>query len=898
MKNDAPSLPRGDAELGAQIFESSPDCVKLLDANGHITAINHNGFCALEIDDISTIAGKPWKSLWPEQNHHDIDHALDCARDGQIGHFSASCPTAKGTMKWWDVSVTPVRSDGDVTSFFAVSRDVTETHMATVERERLMRELQTANETMADIFRQAPVFMCVLSGPEHVFEMVNHGYLQLVGDRDPVGMSVRQALPELEGQGFFELLGEVYKTGKPFYGNNLPVALKRTPDGPLDQRFVDFVYMALRDADGNVKSVLAHGVDQTERTLAETGLSNSRERLQKIISQAGAGLVEADDTERITLVNQKYCSMLGYTESELLGMPLLAVTAPDSIEATADAVRQLKIDGVSFVLDKQYRRKDGAFLWSTSSVNALQDATSAYSGLVAIVVDISESRKASEQLRNSKERYRTLFDSMDQGFCTIEMIYDSAGKPVDYLYLEVNARFEEHTGLTDAAGKTMRQLVPGMDDFWFDTYARVVATGAPVAVEHGVPQVGRWFDVYGTKIGGADSKRVAVFFRDTTKRKQQEKDLEEAARRKDDFLAMLAHELRNPLAPIGAAAELLTRAKTDPVRVQKASDIIGRQVKHMTGLIDDLLDVSRVTRGLVELAREPLPVTQIINDAIEQVTPLIHARRQHLSLHLSPDNMTVSGDRKRLIQVVANILNNAAKYTPEGGEISLTTSVRVDQVSIHVSDNGIGMTPQLAEHVFDLFAQAERTSDRSSGGLGLGLALVKSLVELHGGSVTCSSDGMNQGSTFYVTLPRLVQEVSDAQSPISNTTHARPAARLRVLIVDDNVDAAAMLAMLLEAEGHQVMVEHGSQRALERAKQAAPQVCLLDIGLPGMDGYQLAQHLRAQPETAHAMMIAVTGYGQEGDRANALGAGFDHHLVKPVDTSELAALLAPITNAS
>ncbi len=378
---------------------------------------------------------------------------------------------------------------------------------------------------------------------------------------------------------------------------------------------------------------------------------------------------------------------------------------------------------------------------------------------------------------------------------------------------------------------------------------------------------------------------------DITERKAAEEKLREADRRKDEFLAMLAHELRNPLAPIGAAAELLQRMKLDEAIIKRTSQIIGRQVGHMTALIEDLLDVSRVTRGLVELETEPLDVGAVLHEAVEQVMPLIQARRHDLALRLPPPGTLVAGDRKRLVQVVANLLNNAAKYTPEEGRLEVASFIDAERrLCIDVIDNGIGMAPELAGRAFELFAQAERSSDRSSGGLGLGLALVKSLVELHGGAVACHSAGPGRGSRFSVCLP-LLERQGAAAPPCDEPRSAAPPGSLRVMVVDDNVDAAVTLSMLLEAGGHQVAVEHDALRALECAQQFRPQVCLLDIGLPGIDGLELARRLRALPQAADVLLVAVTGYGQARDRDQILGAGFDHHLVKPIDTGRLYALL-------
>ena len=366
---------------------------------------------------------------------------------------------------------------------------------------------------------------------------------------------------------------------------------------------------------------------------------------------------------------------------------------------------------------------------------------------------------------------------------------------------------------------------------------------------------------------------------------------EAASRAKDEFLAMLGHELRNPLAPISAAADLLQLASLDAVQLKQTSDIIARQVVHMTSLINDLLDVSRVTSGLVLIEKTELDLKTVVMEAIEQVRPTIDARGQRFSTRFQNDPVSVEGDHKRLVQVLTNLLSNAAKYTPEGGNIVLEVKASEIDVTIVVSDDGIGIDPVLISTIFDLFTQAKRSSDRSQGGLGLGLALVKSLTELHGGTVTASSGGEGAGSTFTVCLSRLPAAApAAAQAALlapGCTDHP-----LRIMVVDDNADGAFMVAMLLETLGHEVLVENDAYKALERAVSARPDVCLLDIGLPGMDGNELARRLRAMPETRNTMLIALTGYGQESDRVRSLQAGFDHHFVKPIDVARLAPLLA------
>jgi CheY-like chemotaxis protein len=312
----------------------------------------------------------------------------------------------------------------------------------------------------------------------------------------------------------------------------------------------------------------------------------------------------------------------------------------------------------------------------------------------------------------------------------------------------------------------------------------------------------------------------------------------------------------------------------------------------MTGLIDDLLDVSRVSRGMVTLDEGIQDAWQIVASAVEQVRPLMDARQHQLTVQDASLAASIFGDQKRLVQIIANILNNAAKYTQIGGHISLTVGVDDSSVIFTVKDDGIGMSAEVLNRVFDMFAQGERNSDRSQGGLGIGLAIVKSLVNLHGGNVTAHSSGLGQGSTFRVTLPLVANSPSTEQKPFSELSSTGTAHR--ILIVDDNADAAVTLGTILELSGYEVIIEHSAKDALVRAAMDTPKVYLLDIGLPDMDGTDLAKKLRNNPQAASALMIAITGYGQDSDRQKSLHAGFDYHLVKPVDISHLLKILSLI----
>jgi PAS domain S-box-containing protein len=520
-------------------------------------------------------------------------------------------------------------------------------------------------------------------------------------------------------------------------------------------------------------------------------------------------------------------------------------------------------------------------------------------GAVAANLDITAQVAAERAMKDNEAKFRTIANVIPQ---MVWSATQDGGN--DYL----NARWREFTGVSDAdlLGHDWQKFihaddVPVLQRAW----ERSTATGARLEVEHRLIHHSgqyRWVLNRALPVIG-DAGRIVRWIgtlTDIHDKKRGEEELKAAARRKDEFLAMLAHELRNPLAPISSAAQLLVHVAADEQRVRHASAIIGRQVRHLTGLVDDLLDVSRVTRGLVELQRERVDLKAVVASAVEQARPLVEARHHRLDQAMDAAPAWVDGDRIRLVQVVANLLNNAAKYTPQGGAVSLSLEVGDGGVTIAVRDNGIGIDHDLLPRVFELFTQAERTPDRAQGGLGLGLALVKSLVELHGGSVEAESGGAGLGSTFRVRLP-LAQSARAVSGPGGvATVPDAPAGRRdtgrAILIVDDNADAALSLAEILRAFGHQVEVAHEPRRALALAERGWPEIFILDIGLPDIDGYALARRLRAmaeeQPDARAATYLALTGYGQAHDKVLSKAAGFDRHFVKPVDLEALLGALA------
>ena len=380
--------------------------------------------------------------------------------------------------------------------------------------------------------------------------------------------------------------------------------------------------------------------------------------------------------------------------------------------------------------------------------------------------------------------------------------------------------------------------------------------------------------------------RMLGVMADVTSMKKAELDLLDANRRKDEFLAMLAHELRNPLAPIRNAAHVLRRLQLGEPRVRWAQEIIERQVTHLSRLVDDLLDVSRIVRGKVNLRVEPIDLPLLVRHAIESTRPLMDAMRHQLHVQLPSAPVPLEGDPTRLLQVLVNLLDNAAKYTKTGGHIALNAEVHGSWLEISLRDNGLGMSQELLPRVFDLFSQGERTLDRAQGGLGIGLTLVRNLVEMHGGLVSAASPGPGRGSTFTLRLPLCLQP--DGALPV----RADDRKGLRILIVDDDPAVAESMAMFLEMEGHTTLTAASGETALDLLAEFRPRIVLLDLGLPGLDGYTVARRIRQQPDGDLYKLIAVSGYGNEEVISRCLAVGFDRHLLKPLDPVALSAFLS------
>jgi PAS domain S-box-containing protein len=651
---------------------------------------------------------------------------------------------------------------------------------------------------------------------------------------------------------------------------------------------------------------LAEALDARDAAQAELVARDAAHRF--VIERVLAGLVVHDASGAIMLANEAASRLLGLTRDQLLGRtptdpawhfvredgtPMPLEEYPISIVARD---REPLLDHVVGVVPHE-----GAdTVWVLVNAYPELAAAGALERTVVSFVDITARKRIEAALRESEERFRSITNAVPQ------MIW--AAQPdgyADYFSRQWYEFTGTREGENDGAG-WVGLVHPDDRAIARAAWERSTRTGQAYEVEYRLRHCSgthRWVLARGVPVRDADGaiERWMGTCTDIHEQKlvqsaleRSEDALRQADRRKDEFLAMLAHELRNPLAPITTASELLRLAGSDASRVRSASEIISRQVRHMTGLVDDLLDVSRVTRGLVQLQTDVFDLRVAARAAVEQVGPLVESRRHALSIDEPEGALWLNGDATRVTQIIANLLNNAAKYTPPGGRIALRLRRDRDRVRIEVEDSGQGIAADLLPHVFDLFTQGARAIDRSQGGLGIGLALVRSLAALHGGQVSAHSAGPGCGSRFEVDLPAAAAAPARADhAPVDP-----PAAvhSLDIVVVDDNVDAAQTLALLLELEGHRVRTLATATEALTLPADDPTRVFVLDIGLPDVSGHELARRLRRTPQGQDALLYALSGYGQAQDLAASIDAGFDRHFVKPLQLQVLLDALAADLN--
>ncbi len=626
---------------------------------------------------------------------------------------------------------------------------------------------------------------------------------------------------------------------------------------------------------------------QGRHVARELGIDDPYRRLAEAVHDYAIFLL--DPAGRVTTWNPGAERIKGYRAEEIIGQSFTRFYPREAIERRWPQ-QQLELATTHGRFEDQgWRlRKDGSRFWASVVITALRDPDGTLRGFGKITRDLTERRRQEDSLRQSEERFRLMVDAVKD--YAIFML-DAEGRVVSW-----NPGAERIKGYSAAEviGQHLRLFYPEEA-----RRRRWPEQQLAAAREHGrfedesvrVRKDGSTFWAHIIMAPMLDNsgalRGYAEVVRDLTDRKRIEA-LEKAERQTNEFLAMLAHELRNPLAPISNALSLLARKPTSDPAELWVREVLQRQTGQMCRLVDDLLDVSRISRAAVVLDKKPVDLRGIARNAADASRQWFEERDHAFELSLPEERLMVEADEVRLHQVVQNLLHNAAKYTPPGGQIALTAQQEDAQAVVRVRDSGIGMTPELLSSAFELFHQGSRGLDRTQGGLGVGLTLVQRLVMLHGGSVEARSEGPGRGSEFLVRLP-VHEEPAIVRESAALPAPAGPARR--ILLVDDNRDAAQSLRLLLEADGHEVRVASDGASGLEMAGTYRPEIVLLDIGLPKMDGYEIARRIRSDPALQGTVLVAVTGYGQMHDRARASASGFHHHLVKPVEFSDLQEVL-------
>ncbi len=871
-------------------------------------------------DAEATIAA--WRECVERRGKWDREHRIKGV-DGQWYHVLARgvpLENAAGeSLGWAGINL-------DITRFVATEREVA----------RIAGESERQRRLYETVLTNTPDFVYVFS-LDHKVVYANDALLKMwgLGYEDAIGKTFLEIGYEPWHAAMHDReIDLVRATRQPIRGE-VPF------NGTNGLRQYDYIFVPVIGADGEVEAVAGTTRDITDRLNAEERLRTNEERQTYRVTLADSirplsdpAAVQAEairvlgewiDASRVAyfeihgddfVVEQDYtdgvASMAGRYPLAAFGTRLMDayLSGRNAIEADVDMVDSLTPQERAAFATIQTRAyvgvplvKDGSFVgglaihsarprvWTSTEVSLVEETAERTWAAVERV-------RAESALRTSEERLRTLFGTMDEGFCVIDIEFDPAGRAIDYQIDVMNPAFEEHTGMQGLAGKSIRQTVPALEEFWFETYGRVASTGETARFVHQAgPMGGRWFDVSAFRLGGDGSNKVGILFRDITARKHADAErerlvsqLRDQDRRKDEFLATLAHELRNPLAPIRNGLQLIRLAGADET-IEHARSMMERQLAQLVRLVDDLLDMNRVTTGKLELRRERVELSAVVAAALETSRLLIEQAGHELSVDLPDESIFVDGDPVRLAQAVSNLLTNSAKYTHQGGRIRLSVARDDAMVTLTVADDGIGIPADMLETVFEMFTQVDRSLEKTTGGLGIGLSLVKGLVEMHGGTIVARSEGEGRGSEFVMRLP-VAEFRTDVSAPgNADGNMAAPVGPRRILIVDDNIDSADSLGELLEVMGNEVRTVYDGAAAVETARAFRPCVVLCDIGMPVLNGYDTARRIRAEAWSKDTVLVAVTGWGQDGDLEKSAEAGFDHHLVKPVELATLMKLL-------
>jgi PAS domain S-box-containing protein len=712
---------------------------------------------------------------------------------------------------------------------------------------------------------------------QHRFLRINDKLAELNGlsPEEHLGKTERELFPRIEAA-VGPYIDQVFETGRPLHDIELSVETRVS-----GMRHWLCSYAPVKDAAGRVQAVSCVVQDITDRKLVEERVRESEERFRGTFANAAVGIGHVGLDGRWLRFNDRLCDITGYPRDELSVLTFQDITHPDDLKTDLDHLRALLAgESERYTMEKRYIRRDRTPIWVNLTVSLIRSAgMPAY--FISVIEDISLRKLAEERVRESEERFRAVIEQASEAI----LIADLGGT-----YREVNSAACALLGYSrgELIGRRVQDIMPA------EELPRLATSHAWLLEERGRVLVTEWTlvrkdgSVVPTEVSSKilPDGRWTAFVRDISERQKAVQALREASRQKDEFMAMLGHELRNPLATIRSAAELLALSHAGDAVLQRIHGSLDRQTTHMAKLIDGLLDVSRIVLGKIALDREMVNLGAVLDDVIEDRRTQIERRGLTLRTVPADQGLWVEGDRVRLAQVFDNVLANAIKFTSAPGSITIATGRHDGAAVVTVTDTGVGIEPELMPHVFEPFRQAAQSIDRTEGGLGLGLALVKGLVELHDGTVVAHSNGVGTGAAFTLRLP------------LAAITGDRPAVRpryegqCRLLVVDDNQDTADLMRDVLETIGHQVAVAYDGPQAMAVASAFGPDVILCDIGLPGgMSGHDVARAIRRDEALRDVFLVALTGYGRPEDRHEAAAAGFDEHLTKPAGVAAIQALV-------
>lgn len=924
----------------AQIFDTAlshtKDFAYVFDRDGRFIYVNKPllDLWGLRLDDA---VGKNFFDLqYPHELAAKLQRQIRQVIDTQsvlVDETPYTSPT--GVPGYYEYIFSPVfAADGTVELVAGNTRVITARKNLETERERLLAALENERSRLAAVIEHAPAFICTLRGPDHIIELANERYYEAVGQRDLVGKAVRDAIPEVRGQGYLQLLDDVYRTGETFVGREMPLLLRRAGGAALEQRFVNFVYQALREADGSISGIFVHGVDVTDLILGREALNAANARLEERVLERTAELTEVNgkfqamydqgifagflDLDGTVIdANRSSLEQCGFVREDVVGKRFWDCgwwNGSPALQAWVRAGFDRAAAGTAFRGESVYLTADGSERVVEFAMVPIKDDAGRVMFVMPTGIDVTDRaraeqiRRTGEILLESEARFRQLADTLPQ------MVWVT--RPDGY-HEYYNKRWYEFTGLpegsTDGDGWNGVFHPDDQGRAW-ERWRHSLATGDPYEIEYRLQHhsgeycwtlgralpirdergdIQRWF---GTCTNIDALKRLTAERECLLENEQVARaEAEAASRAKDHFLAVLSHELRTPLAPVVMMVPAMELDPEMPFKFREDLAMVRRNIDLEVKLIDDLLDLSRVTSGKLRLQMQFVRVHELLRHVVQSSAGETAGKRLRVRDDLRADNDLMTGDPARLQQVFWNLLRNAIKFTSDGGDIIVSTWNGDDgRLHVEVRDTGVGIRPDILPRIFDAFEQGELRMTRQFGGLGLGLAIAKAVVEMHGGSIRAASDGPGRGATFTVELETVDRALATEPDAVVAPAAARQHPRSRVLLVEDHPDTSRAMARLLSSSGYDVRSANSVASALQLAAAEPFDIIVSDIGLPDATGYELMEQIKGR----HGISgIALSGYGMEEDMRKSRDAGFVDHVVKPVNVAQLEAAIERVLNS-